>query len=292
MTNKLIIDIDALEKLAREKQALEEATDNTWLLWGSDTVLALIERVRAAESYAESLNQLLEARDAQLSRVEEQVRELERRWEFRSPTPDAYEAACAALEKHRQRADAAEAAFMQNEQTKQELFAQKDKLLTANFNISKRLKEAEAELARLRAQEPVAFIDISKGGFDKGSKVIDYYSDEIQHLEAGAKLYAEPRPAVLPDKDAIREVFMRNGFTIKEGQADLKDYVYAAANALLALGCQPQRVIELPEAKYVQNYGYAFDMHNVFESLDAAGYPYKVPGGQVQNKGAGGEVEE
>lgn len=39
-----------------------------------------------------------------------------------------------------------------------------------------------------------------------------------------------------PVTDAlIREVFMRNGFTIKEGQTDLKPYVYAAARALLAV---------------------------------------------------------
>lgn len=35
-------------------------------------------------------------------------------------------------------------------------------------------------------------------------------------------------------KALTREVFMKHGFTIKEGQTDLKDYVYAAANELLA----------------------------------------------------------
>lgn len=34
-------------------------------------------------------------------------------------------------------------------------------------------------------------------------------------------------------KDLIREVFLRNGFTIKDGQDDLADYVYAAAHDLL-----------------------------------------------------------
>ncbi len=33
-------------------------------------------------------------------------------------------------------------------------------------------------------------------------------------------------------KDEIRDIFLRNGFTIKEGQTDLKDYVYAAATDL------------------------------------------------------------
>jgi hypothetical protein len=36
-------------------------------------------------------------------------------------------------------------------------------------------------------------------------------------------------------KDQIREVFLRNGFTVKEGQTDLKDYVYDAAEELLKL---------------------------------------------------------
>jgi hypothetical protein len=31
-------------------------------------------------------------------------------------------------------------------------------------------------------------------------------------------------------KDQIRTIFMQRGFTIKEGQDDLKDYVYEAAN--------------------------------------------------------------
>jgi len=34
-------------------------------------------------------------------------------------------------------------------------------------------------------------------------------------------------------RDSIREIFLANGFTIKEGQADLKEYVYQAAYALL-----------------------------------------------------------
>lgn len=33
--------------------------------------------------------------------------------------------------------------------------------------------------------------------------------------------------------EQIREIFLANGFTVKEGQADLKPYVYAAARALI-----------------------------------------------------------
>lgn len=35
-------------------------------------------------------------------------------------------------------------------------------------------------------------------------------------------------------RDTIREVFMAHGFTVKEGQTDLKPYVYDAADALVA----------------------------------------------------------
>jgi hypothetical protein len=39
-------------------------------------------------------------------------------------------------------------------------------------------------------------------------------------------------------KELIRDVFLRNGFTIKPGQDDLKDYVFAAANELLSIAVQ------------------------------------------------------
>lgn len=42
-----------------------------------------------------------------------------------------------------------------------------------------------------------------------------------------------PKPPAVADRDAIRRVFMAHGFTIKEGQTDLKPYVYEAAEALL-----------------------------------------------------------
>ena len=48
-------------------------------------------------------------------------------------------------------------------------------------------------------------------------------------------LYASPKDEAQPISDnTIREVFLANGFTIKEGLDDLKPYVYAAARALLA----------------------------------------------------------
>ena len=36
------------------------------------------------------------------------------------------------------------------------------------------------------------------------------------------------------NRDKIREIFLKNGFTVKEGQTDLKEYVYQAAEELLA----------------------------------------------------------
>lgn len=47
------------------------------------------------------------------------------------------------------------------------------------------------------------------------------------------------KDAALTDDD-IRRIFMANGFTIKEGQSDLKPYVYAAARAILAANKEPQ----------------------------------------------------
>jgi hypothetical protein len=43
------------------------------------------------------------------------------------------------------------------------------------------------------------------------------------------------QPAAMLTRAQIRDVFLSNGFTIKEGQTDLKEYVYEAAYALLAL---------------------------------------------------------
>lgn len=46
-----------------------------------------------------------------------------------------------------------------------------------------------------------------------------------------AEEFAEP--AMILSKDEIREVFLANGFTVKEDQPDLKDYVFTAAEKLL-----------------------------------------------------------
>lgn len=51
------------------------------------------------------------------------------------------------------------------------------------------------------------------------------------------------------DRDLIREVFLRNGFTVKEGQTDLKLYVYEAAAELIALARRAQPEGEAPQAE-------------------------------------------
>jgi len=63
--------------------------------------------------------------------------------------------------------------------------------------------------------------------------------------EVDALIAAAPQPAAQPclDKGRIRAIFMDHGFTIKEGQSDLKEYVYDAANALLAAAA-PQPVAQ------------------------------------------------
>lgn len=57
------------------------------------------------------------------------------------------------------------------------------------------------------------------------------------------------KPQVAVSDDLIREVFLANGFTIKEGQSDLKPYVYAAARALLAKATAEQPADERKDAE-------------------------------------------
>ena len=51
--------------------------------------------------------------------------------------------------------------------------------------------------------------------------------------EASAIAAAEAVQPVVLDRATIRQIFMAHGFTIKDGQTDLKPYVYEAADALL-----------------------------------------------------------
>lgn len=56
----------------------------------------------------------------------------------------------------------------------------------------------------------------------------------------GAKT-PKPKQQQKLTREQIREVFMSNGFTIKEGQSDLKEYVYKAAESLLQIASQAEQ---------------------------------------------------
>lgn len=61
-------------------------------------------------------------------------------------------------------------------------------------------------------------------------------SNQEQHLRIKVCEQEHPRVAAYPHRlsDAeIRHLFLNHGFVIKSGQADLKDYVFAAAHALM-----------------------------------------------------------
>ncbi|WP_296125457.1 hypothetical protein [Pseudomonas sp. Ga0074129] len=59
---------------------------------------------------------------------------------------------------------------------------------------------------------------------------------ESRHIHACDKCrHLLPTVSAGDDRETIRAVFLRNGFTIKEGQADLKPYVYAAADELMSI---------------------------------------------------------
>ena len=58
------------------------------------------------------------------------------------------------------------------------------------------------------------------------------------------------KPAPLLDRDRIREIFMEHGFTVKEGQTDLKQYVYDAADALLRAARAPTDSVREDAARW------------------------------------------
>ena len=58
---------------------------------------------------------------------------------------------------------------------------------------------------------------------------------------------ADSVPAL--DRDRIREIFMAYGFTVKEGQTDLKQYVYDAADALLRAARDPADSVQEDAAR-------------------------------------------
>lgn len=80
-------------------------------------------------------------------------------------------------------------------------------------------------------------------------------------VAAPAEQQAAPKAAPAWERltrDQIREVFMAHGFTIKEGQTDLKQYVYDAAYALL--GTKPAPLSD--DAKDAARYRWLRDPEN------------------------------
>jgi len=61
---------------------------------------------------------------------------------------------------------------------------------------------------------------------------------------------ADSQPAPVLDRARIREIFMAHGFTVKEGQTDLKQYVYDAAGALLRAARAPADSAQEDAARY------------------------------------------
>lgn len=58
------------------------------------------------------------------------------------------------------------------------------------------------------------------------------------------------------DREQIRAVFLRNGFSVKDGQTDLKPYVYAAAEELLRLAAQQPAAVDeqgTPSSRWAEN---------------------------------------
>lgn len=139
-------------------------------------------------------------------------------------------------------------------------------LLDAEGHVTLSAKEANEIGARLRSmgEKLKAYEDLDEAASDVQLLRMGYAAArlEIESLQARIKTMAEehadelmvahldgrmraaqPAPqqeaqepgaayAELP-KDVIRAVFIENGFTVKEGQTDLKQYVYDAANELL-----------------------------------------------------------
>lgn len=90
------------------------------------------------------------------------------------------------------------------------------------------------------------------------------------------QLVPATQPADVTDS-MIREAFLTNGFTIKDGHSDLKPYVYAAARAILAL--RPQSTGETFDQwlKREMPAGAVSDMELGWNACAASFHPAAVP---------------
>ena len=78
--------------------------------------------------------------------------------------------------------------------------------------------------------------------------VLEAEREVFRAAARAARAPAESVPAL--DRDRIREIFMAHGFTVKEGQTDLKQYVYDAADALLRAARAPADSVLEDAARY------------------------------------------
>ena len=90
---------------------------------------------------------------------------------------------------------------------------------------------------------------------EKIADAVDFICDTRLDLPTSA---VQPDERAAVSRDTIREVFMAHGFTVKEGQADLKQYVYDAAYALLARATAPQAT---PHPEYTRGWQDCLSMH-------------------------------
>jgi hypothetical protein len=77
--------------------------------------------------------------------------------------------------------------------------------------------------------------------------------------------------------EQIREIFLANGFTIKEGLTDLKPYVYAAARALL--DAAPVQVMEIESIPIQVDFESTAGQYrtDIIKALHKAGAPIAHP---------------
>ena len=102
-----------------------------------------------------------------------------------------------------------------------------------------------AELTKERLKEIHA--EYSKPNHSKSFSVKD---SEIAEMARQLLAGMEQEPvSVNITRDQIRDIFMSNGFTIKDGQTDLKDYVFAAAEELISLS-RSQSPVSVPDERY------------------------------------------
>lgn len=104
-------------------------------------------------------------------------------------------------------------------------------------------------LASLEAKSRKLFTCSGCGaeGLDEPLESKCHCNEDDAHWVEGVVYTATPAPvSVNITRDQIRDIFMSNGFTIKEGQTDLKDYVFTAADELISLS-RSQSQVSVPD---------------------------------------------